>query len=132
MMEDLMNIVGFHENIFVWLKGASSMMAPLNDVEGTFLDFNLYFRVMVGEFMQTYEVTTNDESPRLIDSIALGPNDNLQGGIMHFSLAACRALAMQWKDVHAHMMHVSATSRVNCMCEQKKEVVSLNLVIFRI
>ena len=76
----------------MWLKGASDVLPPLTIVEGTVLDYNLHFRVIFGEFLQTHEGTKNDMTPRAVDTIALGPNGNLQGGIRCFSLETGRVL----------------------------------------
>ena len=81
----LMVTVVFYINAFVWQKGVSKILSPLVIVEGVTLDFNLYFRVIFEEFVQTYEGTKNNMTPRSVDAIALGPNSNLQGGIRYFS-----------------------------------------------
>ena len=52
--------VCFYVNVFVWTKGASQIIMPPNIVEGRVLDYNLYFRVIFGEFIHTHEGTTND------------------------------------------------------------------------
>ena len=54
-----MKTVMFYVNAFVWKKGTSQVLLPLMIVEGTVLDYNLYFRVIFEEFAQTYEGTTN-------------------------------------------------------------------------
>ena len=97
-------------------------MSPLAIVEGTVLDYNLHFRVIFGEFLQTYEGARNDMTSRCVDAIALGPNGNLQGGIRCFSLSTGRVLQRQWQDVEAHKMPVSAISRINYMCKKQKSV----------
>ena len=53
---------------------------PLAIVEGVSLDYNLHFRVIFGEFVQTYEGTRNDMTSRCVDAIALEPTGNLRGG----------------------------------------------------
>ena len=68
------------------------MLPPLTIIEGTVLDFHLHFRVIYGEFVQTYEGTDNTMNGRTIDAIALGPSSNLQGGIRCYSLVSGRIL----------------------------------------
>ena len=95
MVVQLMITVVFYINAFAWQKGVSQILSPLTIVEGTALDYNLHFRVIFGEFVQTYEGTSNDMAPRCVDAIALGPNGNLQGGIRCFSLATGKVLQRQ-------------------------------------
>ena len=79
-------------NAFVWIDGVSKVLSPLTIVEGITVDYNLYFKVIFGEHVQTYEGMRNDLSPRKIDAIALGPNGNMQGCIRCYSLASRRVL----------------------------------------
>ena len=44
---------------FAWTKVASKILPHLVIVEGIVLDFNLCFRVTIGEFVQTREGTNN-------------------------------------------------------------------------
>ena len=81
MVIHLMITICFYVNAFVWLKGISQVLPPITIVEGIVLDYNLHFRVIFGEFIQTYEGTKNDMSKRTIDAIALEPASNMQGGI---------------------------------------------------
>ena len=94
-------------------------------VEGIVLDFNLHFRVMFGEFVQTYEGTSNTMVPRTVDAIALGPSGNLQGGVHCFSLLTGRVLDRQWKDVEVHKMLQSAINRINFMVKKQKAIKGL-------
>ena len=77
MVVHLLITVVFYINAFVWQDGVSKILSPLAIVEGIVLDYNVHFRVIYGEFLQTYEGTHNDISPRTIDAMALGPNGNL-------------------------------------------------------
>ena len=102
------------------------------------MDYNLHFRVIYGEFLQTYEGTKNDMTPRTVDAIAMGPNGNLQGGIRCMSLGSGRFLDRQWKDVEIYKMPESAINRINHMARQQKSVKGLkfgdrqNLIDYRI
>ena len=51
----LMKKVALHMNAFVWRRGLSQIITPLTTLEGVALDFNLHFRVIFGEFLQTFE-----------------------------------------------------------------------------
>ena len=57
------------------------MLPPLSIVEGKALDCNLNFRLMHGEFAETFKGARNDVNPRTTHAISLGPNGNLQGEI---------------------------------------------------
>jgi len=61
-------------------------------IEGVVIDYRLHFRVLYGEYLQTYKGTDNTMSQRIVDAIAMGPNSNLQGGIRYFSLDTGRIL----------------------------------------
>ena len=99
MVIELMVTVSFYLNAFVWKYRVSEVLPPLTIVEGVVLDFNLHFRVIYSEFCQTYEGTDNTMNLRTTDSVALGPNGNLQGGIHCFSLNTCKVLQQAWRDV---------------------------------
>ena len=86
MVVHLMITVIFYINTFVWKSGTSKILSPLTILEGIMLDYNLHFRVIFSEFVQTYEGTRDDMIARTVDPLALGPNRNLQGGIRCFSL----------------------------------------------
>ena len=107
----------FYVNAFVWRDGVSQVLSPLAIVEGISLDYNLHFKVIFGEFLQTHEGTKNDMSPRTVDVIASGPNGNLQGEIRCFSLATCKVLQRQSKDVEIYKMPISAISRTATLGE---------------
>jgi len=77
MVVHLMKTVLFYINVFIWLKGIFQILSPLSIVEDTILDFDLYFKVIFGEFLQMYEGSDNTMKARTIDDIALGPNGNL-------------------------------------------------------
>ena len=48
------------------------MLPPITIVEGVGIDFNIHFKVMFGEFVQTYEGVDNTMTPRTVDALALG------------------------------------------------------------
>jgi len=122
----LMKTVIFYVNAFVWLKGVSQTLSPLSIVEGTVLDFNLHFKVIFGEFVQTCEGTDNTMKARTVDALALGPNGNLQGGIRCYSLDSGKILQRGWKDVQVYKMPQSAISRIKYICGREKSVKGLH------
>ena len=122
MVVHLMIAVVFYENAFAWMDGVLKILSPLTIVEGTTLDFNLHFRVIFGEFVQTYDGTNNAMSLRSTDAIALSPNSNLQGGIICFSLATGKMFQRQWQDVEIYNIPVTAISRINCVCVQQRAI----------
>ena len=68
--------VEFCINSFVWKKCLSIFLPPLSIAEGMVLDWNLYFRVIFGEFAQNYEGEKSDMTPSTADEIALGSSGN--------------------------------------------------------
>ena len=68
------------------MKDVSKVLPLLTTIEGITLDYHLHFRVMHGEFVQTYEGTRNDMSLRTVDALVLVPNGNMQGSIRCYSL----------------------------------------------
>ena len=82
----LMIIVVFYINTFIWINGLSKVLPPIMIIESIVLDFNIYFKFIFREFIQTYKETDNTITPRTIDAIALGLCGNLQGRIQCFSL----------------------------------------------
>ena len=92
MVVGLMKIVVFYGNTFIESKGVSTMLPLLSIIEGVILDCNLYFCAIYSKFLKTYEETKNNITPRIVNAIALEPNENLQGGICCISLASSRIL----------------------------------------
>ena len=62
------------------------MLSPLTIVEGTVLDFYKHFHISFGEYVHTYEGTTNIMKLCTIGTLTLGPSGNLQGGVCCYSL----------------------------------------------
>ena len=92
MVAHLMITVLFYINVFVWRNRVLQVLLPLAIVEGVAADYNLHFKVMFREFLQTYEGAKNDMIARTVDAIALGLNGKMQRGIRYFSLATGRML----------------------------------------
>ena len=90
------------------------------------LDYNLNFRVIFGEFFQSYEGTKRDMTPRMIDTIALGKNGDLKGDMRFFSSIFGRVLDRTWKDIEIHKMPQSAISQTNYTVKQQKSANRLN------
>ena len=85
-------MVVFYVNTFVWLEGVSKVLPLLIIVERLVLDYNLHFKVVFGEYLQTYEGTHNDLTLHTINALVLGPNMNMQGSIRCYSLAIGQVL----------------------------------------
>ena len=84
--------VSFYANTFVWHRGVSQILSPLTITEGIVLNYNLYFKVIFKEFVQTYKGTDNSMNYRTINAIALEPNENLQDRIRCYSFVTDRIL----------------------------------------
>ena len=84
MVTQLMNPVFFYVSNFVWKRGVSQMIPPLKIVKGVTLDYNLHFRLIFGEFVQTFEGINNTMEPFTVAAFGLRPTGNLQGGIKMF------------------------------------------------
>ena len=125
MVVHLMKNVMFYVNVFVWKKGASQVLPPLTIVEGTLLDYNFHFRIMFGEFVQTYEGTTNAIETRAIDAIALEPNGKMQCGVHCFSLVSGRGLCRAWKNVTTQKMTENTIRRINFMDKKQSSTKGL-------
>ena len=59
MIVHLIMTVIFYINAFVSMKGVLQYLSPLSIVKETFLDFNLYFKVIFREFLQMHESSDN-------------------------------------------------------------------------
>lgn len=86
-------------------------------IEGVVIDYRLHFRVLYGEYLQTYKGTDNTMSQRIVDAIAMGPNSNLQGGIRYFSLDTGRILQQAWRDIMIYKMLVGVISWINYLAK---------------
>ena len=74
----------------MWKRDVSQIISPLTIVEGLLLDYNLHFRLIYGEFVQTFEGSNNTMEPHTVDSVGLGPAGNLQGGLRCFSMVSVK------------------------------------------
>ena len=90
--------VSFYVNAFSPKSGISDHMSPMTIVEGVKLDYNKHFKVIPGEYAQTFEGSDNTMKEQTIGAIALGPAGNLQGGVRFFSLKTGRILNRSSKD----------------------------------
>ena len=86
MVIHLLITVTFYINALVWKNSVSQFLCPATIVEGLTLDYNTHFHVLYGEYIHTYEGTTNTLKHRTVGDIALGPSDNSQGGVHCYSL----------------------------------------------
>ena len=117
----LMVSVSFYANAFVWAQGASKSFPPLTIIDGALIEFNLYFRIMQDEFVQTYDGTDDTMYLCTIDAIDMGPCGNFQGGIRRFSIATGRILECTWSNVEARKMPINAIKCVKYVAKGQKE-----------
>lgn len=99
MVMQLVITISFYVNAFVWHRGVSQVLPPLIIVEGMVLDFNKHFHVIFGEYVHTYEGTTNNMKLRTVCALALGPSGNLQGSICCYSLEIGKILHHFLNDI---------------------------------
>ena len=59
---ELCVVVMFYVNTFMRIKIISSIQSLLTIIEGTVLDYTLHFKVIYGEFFQTYKEIKNNMS----------------------------------------------------------------------
>ena len=90
--------VSFYVNAFLLKSGISDHMSPMTIVKGVKLDYKKHFKVILGEYAQTFEGSDNTMKERTIGAIALGPSGNLQGGVRFFSLKSGLILNRNSKD----------------------------------
>lgn len=112
MVIHLLTTVMFYINAFVWRKGVSQYLSPLTILEGVVLDYNLHFQVIFGEYVHTYDDTTNTMKSRTVGAIALGPNGNLQGGIRCYNLVTGKILSRSRNDYTPLKMPEDAIRRI--------------------
>ena len=125
MVMQLMRTVVFYINCFVWRKGVSQVLSPITIVEGLKVDFYKHFHVIFGEYLMTYDGTTNTMTKRTTGAIAMGPSDNLQGGIRCFSLATGKILHRQYKDCTLMKMPHEVLGRIKFINKREHSVKGL-------
>ena len=125
MVMQLMNNVSFYVNAFVWRQGVSQVLSPLTIMEGTVLDFNKHFHVIFGEYVHTYEGTTNNMKLRTVGALTLGPSRNLQGGIRCFSLETGKIFHRFLNDVTILKMPDDVLRRLTYIVRKEKSVQGL-------
>jgi hypothetical protein len=77
----------FWINLFPVKSGLSSHVIPLTIITGLTIDFNTYFPLEFGAYVQTHEAHGNNMSPRTIGAICLGPRGSIQGGYNFMGLS---------------------------------------------
>lgn len=104
--------VVFCINAFAWQGGVPKPLSPMTLVGGVALDYNKHFHAIFGEYLHTYEETTNGMDPRTVEAIALGPSGNLQGGMRCYSLVPGKVLQRAKKDATIMEMPQGAIRRI--------------------
>ena len=125
MIRQLMRTVVFYINAFVWRKGVSQVLPPITIVEGLKPNFKKHFHVIFGEYMMTYEGTTNGMDSRTTGAIALGPSTNIQGGIRCFSLTTGKILHRLRNDCTLMKMPHEVLGRLRYINKREKSVKGL-------
>ena len=115
MVAQLMIATDFNVNAFVWKRGVPQIIFPLTMAKGKVLEFNVRFRAIFGEFLQTYADATRTIKSRTVHAITVGPSVNFQGGIRCFSLASGKLMHRSWKDLHSCKIPINTTNRINCI-----------------
>ncbi|OEU10337.1 hypothetical protein FRACYDRAFT_247347 [Fragilariopsis cylindrus CCMP1102] len=121
MVIHLLVTVMFYINAFVWRKGVSQYLSPLTILEGIVLDYNLHFQVIFGEYIHTYDETTNTMKSRSVEAIALGPNGNLQGGIRCYNLVTGKILSRSKNDYTKLKMPEGALLRLKTLTKNSEQ-----------
>ena len=125
MVMHLMRTVNFYLNAFVWRQGVSQILSPFTIVEGIALDYNKHFHVIFGEYLRTYEGTTNTMAERTTPGLALGPSGNLQGGIRVYSLTTGKILHRLIGDVTIMKMPAEAIRRLRYRTRREQSLPGL-------
>ena len=125
MVMHIMRTVTFYLNAFVWRRGVSQILPPLTIVKGIALDYNKHFHVIPGEYLHTYEGTTNTMRERTTSCLALGPSDNLQGGVRCYSLSTGKVLHRMKSDITIMKMPVDAIRRLRYRTRKEKSLPGL-------
>ena len=125
MVMHLMRTVNFYLNAYVWRRGVSQILPPMTLVEGIALDYNKHFHVIFGEYLHTYEGTTNTMRERTTSCLALGPSGNLQGGVRCYSLSTGKVLHRTFGDVTTMKMPIEAVRRLRYRTRKEKSVPGL-------
>jgi hypothetical protein len=116
----LLKTVVFYINAFVWRSGVSQFLSPATIVEGVMLDFNKHFHLIFGEYVHTYEGTTNSMKDRTVGAIALGPSGNIQGGVRCYSLLTGKVLHRLMADITVMKMPQEAIRRLTYRARKQK------------
>ena len=118
MAIELVNTCIFYINAFPWISGPKKTLSPFTIVQGRHLNYHKHFRVIFGEYAQTYEGTDNTMKKRAVGAIALGPTGNAQGGVNFFSLYSGRVLNRRMVDYDFLPMPADAIVRVEKMARR--------------
>ena len=103
----------------MWKRDVSQIISPLTIVEGLSLDYNLHFRLIYGEFVQTFEGSNNTMEPHTVDAVGLRATRNLQGGLRCFSLVSGKVLNVLWKDLTIMKMPLNSIKRIDFIAKNQ-------------
>ena len=125
MIMQLMRTVVYYINSFVWRKGVSQILPPVTIVEGLKMNFKKHFPAIYGEYMLTFEGTTNGMDSRTTGALAMGPSTNIQGGIRCYSLTTGKILHRLIKDCTLMKMPHTVLGRLRYINKREKSIKGL-------
>ena len=125
MIMQLMRTVVYYINSFVWRKGVSQILPPVTIVEGLKMNFKKHFPAIYGEYMLTFEGTTNGMDSRTTGALAMGPSTNIQGGIRCYSLTTGKILHRLIKDCTLMKMPHTVLGRIRYITKREKSTKGL-------
>eukprot|EP00957_Ditylum_brightwellii_P046336 3516129-Ditylum_brightwellii.AAC.1 len=85
ILVELVNFVVFWLNVFLPSAGVSKTLSPRTIITGLEVDYDKYYQLEFGKYVQTHEVHNNSMATGTTGAIALRPTGNSQGG--YFSSA---------------------------------------------
>ena len=81
MIVHLMLTVPFYVNTFPLKRGISNLLCQITIMEGVKLNYNKYFKVIPGKYVQKFEGSYNIMREHIIREIVFEPSGNLQGDV---------------------------------------------------
>lgn len=118
MVLEMLQCIVFYLNAFPWTGGVLTTESPMTLLEGTYLDFNLHFKVIFGKFGMVYTGIDNTMNLQAVGAIAMGLSGNYQGRTKWFSLATGEILHQKENDFQLLPMTANAIKQVYRMAKK--------------
>lgn len=100
MILELVYCMKFWLHPFPARDGVSASISPRGLVTGVVIDANKHCVIPFGEFVQTHDQNKNTMASRKIDTIALRPTGNAQGGYYFYFLQTGRPInCNRWTEI---------------------------------